>query len=289
MNELETKNIVVKRIISHLNPVPVGAANELLQQPLADLGVILEKLISTRDQENAEEEALARIHEAKTQRAFDGAWGATLARVSLNGRYLCDVESNRSILESLLNPGELPTPAGYSTLVLQFPTKFSWQTPQSKPTTENQRKAFDAFVRENSLSSVDANFNLFQEGASVEHFAGASGIERAQYASEAAQARQKFLINSATPTQLRDEARFQSATEREIFLKAEADRQHQVSLSQQQQSGMFPPLPATHAETGETIDASWLRKTSTINFELFKKLCKRHGSAAVTSRLRGEN
>jgi hypothetical protein len=141
MNELETKNIVVKRIISHLNPVPVGAANELLQQPLADLGVILEKLISTRDQENAEEEALARIREAQTERAFDTAWGATLARVSLNGRYLCDVESNRSILESLLNPGELPTPAGYSTLVLQFPTKFSWQTPQSKPTKEDQRSA----------------------------------------------------------------------------------------------------------------------------------------------------
>jgi hypothetical protein len=197
MNE-QTKRIVVNRIISHLNPIPAGAANELLQQPIEDLEVILEKLISTRDQENAEEEALARIQEAKAQRAFDGAWGATLARVSLNGRYLCDVESNRSILESLLNPGELPTPAAYSTLVLQFPTKFSWQTPQSKPTKEDQRKAFDDFVRENNLSSVEANFNLFKEGASVEHYAGASGVEKAQYANDAAQARQVFLRNHAT-------------------------------------------------------------------------------------------
>jgi hypothetical protein len=57
MNEYEQKKIVIGRIISHLNPVPAGAANELLQQSLGDLQVILEKLISTRDQENAEEEA----------------------------------------------------------------------------------------------------------------------------------------------------------------------------------------------------------------------------------------
>jgi hypothetical protein len=152
---------------------------------------------------------------------------------------------------------------------------------------QDQRAAFELFVRENNLSSVEANFNLFKEGASVEHFAGASGIERNQYANEQALARQKFLINSASPQQLRQEANYETRKNREEFQRAEADRQHQ--LSSQRQSGMFPPLPATHAESGETIDARWLRKTSTINFELFKKLCKRHGSAAVTSRLRGEN
>jgi hypothetical protein len=283
MNELETKNIVVKRIISHLNPVPVGAANELLQQPLADLGVILEKLISTRDQENAEEEALARIREAQTERAFDTAWGATLARVSLNGRYLCDVESNRSILESLLNPGELPTPAGYSTLVLQFPTKFSWQTPQSKPTKEDQRSAFDAFVRENNLSSVEANFNLFKEGASIEHFAGASGIERAQYANEQAQARQHFLIHDATPQQLKEEAQFQSATEREIAIKTEADRQHQFVA--QKQAGLYSPLP-THNAQGEVMDGKYFKRISTLDYQLFKAMVRKHGSAQITERLR---
>ena len=121
----------------------------------------------------------------------------------------------------------------------------------------------------------------------IDAWAGASGLERAAFQAEAQAARQKFLINSATPSQLKQEANYETQKNREEFQRAEADRQHQVSS--QQQSGMFPPLPATHAETGETIDARWLRKTSTINFELFKKLCKRHGSAAVTSRLRGEN
>jgi hypothetical protein len=279
----ELKRVIVGRIISHLNPVPAGAANELLGQSLPDLEVILEKLISTRDQENAEEEALARIQEAQTERAFDTSWGATLARVSLNGRYLCDVESNRSVLESLLNPGETPTPAGYSTLVLQFPTKFSWQTPQPKPTKEDQRKAFEAFVRTNDLSGCEANFQLFRDGASVEHFAGASGIERNQYASEAQAARQHFLRHEASPQQLREEARFQSATEREIAIKAEADRAHQ--FVSQAQAGLYSPLPATD-ENGTVIDSRYIKKLSTLDYPRFRAWVKKYGTAQITEVLR---
>src|SRR5882724_6886123 len=100
MNELETKRIVVSRIISLLNPVPANAVNELIQQTLPDLEAILTKLATTREQKNAEEEALARIREAEALRASDGAWGATLARVSLNGKHLADTEANRNMLES---------------------------------------------------------------------------------------------------------------------------------------------------------------------------------------------
>jgi hypothetical protein len=285
VTELEKKKILVTRITAHLNPVPPGAIQELLQQSLGDLEVILEKLANTREQENVEEAALARIREAQGERASDGAWGAALCRVSLNGKYLTDSEANRNILESLLNPGETPTPAGYSTLALQFPTKFSWETPQPKPTKEDQRAAFELFVRENNLSSVDANFSLFQQGASVEHFAGASGIERAQYASEAQAARQKFLINSASPQQLRQEANYETQKNREEFQRAEADRSQKVVLSQQ---GHYPPLPMINA-AGETIDAKYLRKLSTIDYPLFKKLVHKHGSGNLTSRLRGEN
>jgi hypothetical protein len=290
MTDLETKKLLIQRIVAYLNPVPQNCVQELLGQSVQDLGVILDRLVTTKAQGDSEETVIAHREDSRRESALEGAWVHALRNVWLNGKLrLVDCESNRSILENSLQPHEQPSAAIYSTIALSYPTKFSWELPKVQPTKEDQRKAFDAFVRENGLSSVEANFNLFKEGADVEHFAGASGIERSQYADEQAHARQKFLINSASSTQLRDEARFQSATDREIFLKAEADRQHQVSLSRQQQSGMFPPLPATHAETGVTIDARWLRKTSTINFELFKKLCKRHGSAAVTSRLRGEN
>jgi hypothetical protein len=82
----------------------------------------------------------------------------------------------------------------------------------AKPTKEDQRAAFELFVRQNNLSSCDANFKLFKQGASTDNFAGASQIERAQYAHEAAQGRQKFLIHDATPSELKAEAAYQSKT-----------------------------------------------------------------------------
>jgi RNA polymerase sigma factor (sigma-70 family) len=164
---------------------------------------------SCEDAEDAVQDTLLRAFVHVTD--FDGrsSFGTWLTRIAINSALMILRKKrtspkinkapawllSRSLVtgSGCVGPGELPTPAAYSTLVLQFPTKFSWQTPQSKPTKEDQRKAFDAFVLENNLSSVEANFNLFKEGASVEHYAGASGIERAQYASEAAQARQHFL------------------------------------------------------------------------------------------------
>jgi hypothetical protein len=219
---------------------------------------------------------------------LEGAWTHALCNVWLNGKQrLVDCESNKSMLESLLQPTEEPSAAIYSTIALSYPTNFSWETPQAKPTKEDQRNAFDLFVRENNLSSVEANFNLFKESASVEHYAGASGIERAHYANQAAQARQKFLINTATPSELRAEAKFQSATEREEFQRAEAERSHKIVLAQQQQSGIYPPLPATD-ENGNVIDSKFIKKLSTVDFPRFKAMVKRFGSGAVTQRLRGE-
>jgi hypothetical protein len=199
MNE-QTKRIVVNRIISHLNPVPAGAANELLQQPLADLERILTKLADTREQENVEEEALARIQEARSERAFDAAWGATLARVSLNGRRLCDVESNKQMFESLLQPHEKPSEAIYKTLALQFASKFSWETPQPKKTAADREAEFVRVCHENLLSLCDANRQMHKSGLALDAWAGASQIERAAFPAEAAQPR---LVNYATRPSIR--------------------------------------------------------------------------------------
>jgi hypothetical protein len=201
----------------------------------------------------------------------------------INNRHLSTCDGNRAMLESLLNPGEEPSAKLYVALAEQYPTKFAWETPQSKPTKEDQRAAFDAFVRENDLSSVEANFNLFKAGASVEQFAGARGIERTQYANEQAQARQHFLIHDATPQQLKEEAQFQSATEREIAIKTEADRQHQFVA--QKQAGLYSPLP-THNAQGEVMDGKYFKRISTLDYQLFKAMVRKHGSAQITERLR---
>jgi hypothetical protein len=287
MTELEQKALLVQRIIAHLNPVPANAVQELLGESFVDLQVILGKLAATKEQAQAKETAQAELREVLRQRAYDGAWALGLVRISLNGKRLADVESNRAMLESLLNPGEQPTTAIYNTFALQFPTKFSWELPRPKQTDADREAEFVKVCHENLLSLCDANRQMFKDGVALEHFAGASGVERAAFQAEAQAARQKFLINQASPTQLKQEAAWESQQNREQAQREEADRAHQ--FVSQAQAGLFPPLPATHAETGEAIDARWLRKTSTVNFELFKRLCRRHGSAAVTSRLRGEN
>ncbi len=286
MKELEQKTLLVQRIIAHLNPVPADAVQNLLGQSLEELEIVLEKLVSVKALGDVEDAGQDQLREAQAQRASDAAWGLALAKVWLNGRRLCDVESNRQMLESLLNPGEHPTAAIYGTLALQFPTKFSWETPQAVKSAADREAEFVKVCHESLLSLCDANRQMFRDGVALENWAGASGLERAAFQAEAAQARQTFLINHATPDQLKAEARYQSATEHDAAVQAEADRRHQFVLSQQQ--GHYAALPSTNAD-GDVIDAAYLRKISTINFPLFKQLVKKHGAGNITSRLRGEN
>jgi hypothetical protein len=240
------------------------------------------------EREQLKETVLAHTEQLRRASRYDAAWTGALRKTWLNGKRLVDADSNRQMLETLLQPHEHeePTAAIYATIALSYPAKLTWETPRPVRTDAECKAEFQKICRDNSLSECLANEQLHRDGASLDSWVDATGIERAQYANEAAQARQKFLIHTS-PATLKQEANYETQRNREEFQRAEADRQHQVSL--QQQSGMFPPLPAIHAETGETIDARWLRKISTINFELFKRICKRHGSAAVTSRLRSEN
>ncbi len=282
MHQMDQKKLLIERILPYVTGAPNDAVQRLLQQSVSDLETILSACITKKARAQATEQVNQHADEMRRESRLEGAFVHASMAV-INNRRLSPCDGNRAVLESLLNPGEEPSTKLYVALAEQYPTKFAWENPQSKPTKEDQRAAFDAFVRENNLSSVEANFNLFKEGASVEHFAGASGIERAQYANEAAQARQKFLINSATPTQLRDEARFQSANEREIAQREEATRQHDFVT--QAQAGLYSPLP-THDQAGELMDAKYFRRISTLNYALFKQLCKKFGTAQITERLR---
>jgi Mn-containing catalase len=49
MNELETKKLLIGRIVAHFNPVPANAVQELLSQSVGELEVILENLASKAD------------------------------------------------------------------------------------------------------------------------------------------------------------------------------------------------------------------------------------------------
>jgi hypothetical protein len=284
VNDIDKKKLIITRIIAHLNPVPENCVQELLGQSLEDLQVILDKLATTRDQEQVEEVALARSQEMIRQSKADHVWAYVLCKVSLNGKRLAECDANREILEGMLQPHEESSPALYETILKQFSNKFSWAVPQPIKSAADREAEVAKICRENNLSECDANRQFHKDGTGIEHWAGASQVELQRFQVEAAQVRQTFLIKHATPSELKAEAKFQSATERDIFLKAEADRAQQFVLSQQ---GHYPPLPQAN-EAGEVIDAQYLRKISTINLPLFRALIKKHGSGHLTARLRGE-
>jgi hypothetical protein len=282
MTDLELKKELIQRIIQY-EPVSDGLINNLLQKSVAHLEDMLGRLV----QDDADERVEAHRQQAQRESQLEAAYVQALRQISLNGRRLTDSEATRNMLESLLNPGETPTLAIYQTLALQFATKFAWETPKVQPSKEDQRKAFDAFVRERGLSSCEANFSLFRDGAGEEHYAGASGIERAQYASEAAAARQKWLINSASPSELKAESAYESQINREQAQRGEATRRHQFVMQQQKQSGNYQELPATD-ENGVVIDSRYIKKLSTLDMPRFKAMVRRYGTSSVTQRLRGE-
>jgi hypothetical protein len=282
MNVLDQKKLLIERILPHLTGAPADAVQRLLQKSVSDLEAILGDAITKKARAQAAEQVKQHTEEMRRESRLEGSFVHACMAV-INNRRLSLCDGNRAMLESLLNPGEEPSAKLYVALAEQFPTKFAWETPQSKPTKEDQRAAFDILVREQNLSSCEANLQLFKQGAGIENFAGASQIEKAQYAHEAAQARQKFLINSASPSELRNEAKYQSATEREAFQRAEADRQHQ--FVSQAQAGLYSPLP-THNTQGEVMDGKYFKRISTLDYALFKQLCKKFGTAQITERLR---
>jgi hypothetical protein len=284
MNVVEQKKVLVERILPYLTGAPDDTVQRLLQKSVNDLELMLGDAITTKARAEAADRVTQHAEKMCRESQLEGAFVHACMAV-INNRRLSTCDSNRAMLESLLNPGEEPSTKLYKMLADQYPTRFTWDAQHPQSTPQEQRKAFDAFVRENNFSSCEANFQLFARGASLENFAGASQVDMAQYAHESAQTRQKFLIHDATPDELKAEAAYQSQTEHDGAIQAEADRRHQFVLSQQQH---YPPLPATNGN-GDTIDAAYLRKLSTTNYSLFKRLVQKHGGGNVTSRLRGEN
>jgi hypothetical protein len=281
--ELEAKKTVIHRIASHLSEVPPNAVNELLRESLTSLEQILERLSTKREHEQIQQDARAQIDAMREHSRKEGAF-VHACMATINNRRLALCESNRHVLESLLNPGEQPNSKLYIALAEQYPQRFAWEPIAVKCTTDEQRAAFTRYIRENNLSGCDANFTLFTKGAELENFARASQAEEIAYAQEAARDRQKFLIHTATPAELKAEAAYQWQTNHDAALRAESDRRQQYVLSQQQH---YPALPLTTSD-GSALDAAYFRKISTTDFPLFKRIVKKFGSGNVTARLRGE-
>jgi len=225
----------------------------LLQRSVSDLETILEDAITTKARTEATERVTQHAADMRAASVSEGAW-THACRALINGKRLTLVQSNRDLLESLLNPGESPSAKLYIALAEQYPQRFAWSSPQPTQTDEERRAEFVSICRQSNLSECDANEKLHKAGIGTEQWAGASQVELQEFQADAAWARQKWLVNTASPTELRAEARYETQTQVEASQQAHADASLQAQKERDQSAG-YRPLP-THIDRKTLIKAS---------------------------------
>jgi hypothetical protein len=163
---------------------------------------------------------------------------------------------------------------------------------------EQDRETFNSLAREYGFSEVEANyqlaksalgsgFSVYQLSAAVSSnaisLAQASPEELAQFRQDAAEERQDFLINRATPLELREAARQESEQGR-----AQQQRTaQQVKIRENKESAVgYVGLPETDRD-GVKIDRVYLLRLADNDITRYKQFCSRYGFAAVTNRLNG--
>jgi hypothetical protein len=251
MDILDQKKLLVERILPYLTGTPSDAVQRLLQKSISDLETILEDAITTR----ARTEAADRVHkydaDMRAESVSEAAW-THACRALINGKRLSIIQSNRDLLVSLLNPGEAPSAKLYIALAEQFPQRFAWSAPPQSD--EERRSEFTKICRANNLSECDANQKLHKTGIGIEQWAGASQAEVLEFRADAALARQKWLVNGASPTELKAEATYEAQMQLAASQQAQADACLQAQKQHDQYAG-YKPLPA-HIDRKALIKAS---------------------------------
>jgi hypothetical protein len=253
--------------------------------------------------------------QADRQRMYQEQALSNIFRTPVNGRVAIDNQANRSIIAGWAHEdqGEQITPAWFTKVLREQPQlarQISWHSadvldpPKRRQQEANQesedRETFNAFARENGFSEVEANvqlaksvlgsgFNSHQLSEAVSsnalNLTQASPVELEQFRQEAAEQRQDYLVNHASPQELRQAARQESAQRR-----TQAQQQHaaqQVQIREQAEASIgYAVLPETDRD-GNKIDRAYLLKLADVDIRKYKQLCNFHGMANVTARLNG--
>jgi hypothetical protein len=241
MNQVEQKRLLIERILPYLIGAPDDVVQRLLQKSVSDLETILEDAITKKARTGATERLNQYATDMRAASVSEGAWTKACC-VQINGKRLAIVQSNRDLLESLLNPGEAPSAKLYIALAEQYPHRFAWSSPPTEQTDEERRAEFISICRQNNLSECDANEKLHKAGIGTEEWAGASQVELQEFKADAAVDRQKWLVNGASPTELRNEARYEAQTQLAASQQAHADATLQAQ-KQRDQYRDYKPLP----------------------------------------------
>src|SRR5882724_3603059 len=148
MHQMDQKKLLIERIVPYLTGASSDVVQLLLQKDVSELETILSDAITKKARADATEQVNQHADEMRRESRLEGAWTHALRNVWLNGKQrLVDCESNKSMLESLLQPTEEPSAALYSTIALSYPTKFSWQFPPPTKTDANRQAEFARICR----------------------------------------------------------------------------------------------------------------------------------------------
>jgi hypothetical protein len=239
-------------------------------------------------------------------------WGY-IFHTQIGGKVLIDSTATRSALLSLLDETKgdqlgvewFKQVAGSSLLAK------SWQSadvldPKKRRAAEaaqneTDRQTFSKFARANGFSEVEANFDLTQlvlnpgyDGYALAQavqsgrlrLASATSEELAEYVREAAEAKADFLINRATPDQLRAAAREEAEQRRLAAQQEYASGQDEAGRKREAESGK-PQLPEVNSLTGEKLDATFFNKLSVTNRQEFRRYVGFYGGNQIVDRMRG--
>jgi len=253
MEVLQQKKLLVERILPYLTGAPDDVVQRLLQKSVSDLEMMLGDAITTKARAEAADRVTQHADEMRAASVSEGAW-THACRALINGKRLSIIQSNRDLLESLLNPGETPSAKLYIALAQQYPQRFAWSTPPTTQTDEERRAEFVSICREKNLSECEANEKLHKAGIGIERWAGASQLELQEFQTDAALARQKWLVNTASPMEIRAEANYETQTNLMANQQAHADATLEAQKQRDQYAG-YKPLPA-HIDRKALIAAS---------------------------------
>ena len=253
MHQLDQKKLLIERILPYLTGAPANAVQRLLQQSVSDLEQILDDAITKKARAQATEQANQHVADMRAASVSEGAWTHACCAL-INGKRLALVQANRDLLESLLNSGEEPSAKLYIALAQQYPHRFAWSSPPVVQSDEERHAEFALVCRQNNLSECIANEKLHKSGIGIEHWAGASQVELQKFQADAAVARQKWLVNGASPTELKTEARYETQTKLAASQQAQADASLEAYKQRDQYAG-YKPLPA-HIDRKALIKAS---------------------------------
>jgi hypothetical protein len=169
--------------------------------------------------------------------------------------------------------------------------------PQRKQQEQKDRETFKRATRRYGISDIEANFNVVRSilGPSFDEYsvgqiadsnaatlAPATPAEIQQWRQEAHEERVDYLLNEASPQELRQAARTEAEQRRIQFQRDQTENQIAARAKIDATQG-YVPLPETTSD-GIKIDAQFLKN---LKADVYRNYLRRFGATAITARLNG--